>query len=284
MPAPTNSRAILVASMVSRRSFILSGENVAAGRWTAAQKQRLGDSRVTTTRNLVRVMTQMKPSPRVLLCASAIGYYGERGDEVLTEESSVGTGFLPELCHAWEQEAQTANAFGARVVNLRFGLVLSHDGGPLAKMLLLFKLGIGGRLASGKQYMSWIAIEDAVRATEAALATESGAGGRDAARDRGRVRRVRHAAVPPVRHALDMHCSCPDWGVPCKHLAAVCYVLAEEFDRDPFVMLAWRGKARDDLLAALREVRSAPRSPAPRPGPGRRGSPGPSRPHRWPSR
>src|SRR5579872_630933 len=151
----------------------LSGENVAAGRWTAAQKQRLRDSRLITTRNLVRVMQQVKPLPRALLCASAIGFYGERGDEILTEESSLGAGFLPELCNAWEQEAQTANAFGVRVVNLRFGLVLSRAGGPLAKMLTPFKLGLGGRLASGKQYMSWIAIEDAVRAGEYLLTTES---------------------------------------------------------------------------------------------------------------
>jgi len=151
----------------------LSGENVAGGRWTATQKQRLRDSRLITTGNLVRLVSEVKPAPRVLLCASAIGYYGERGDEVLTEESSLGTGFLPELCSAWEQEAQVASAKGIRVVNLRFALVLSRDGGPLAKMLLPFKLGIGGRLASGKQYMSWIAIDDAVRAVEYALITEN---------------------------------------------------------------------------------------------------------------
>jgi uncharacterized protein len=109
----------------------------------------------------------------VLLCASAIGYYGDRGDEVLTEESRPGAGFLPDMCSAWEQEAQAAGALGTRVVNLRFGVVLSRDGGALAKMLLPFKLGLGGRLGSGKQYMSWIAVQDAVRAVEYAMITDS---------------------------------------------------------------------------------------------------------------
>jgi uncharacterized protein len=151
----------------------LSGENIAGARWSAAQKQRLRDSRVVTTRNLVRVLDEVKPFPRVLLCASAIGYYGDRGDEVLTEESQPGVGFLPDMCCAWELEAHRASARGIRVVNLRFGVVLSRDGGALGKMLLPFKLGLGGRLGSGKQYMSWIAVQDAVRAVEYAMITDS---------------------------------------------------------------------------------------------------------------
>jgi uncharacterized protein len=151
----------------------LSGENVAGARWSATQKQRLRDSRLITTRNLLRVASQVKPPPRLLLCASAIGYYGDRGDELLTEDSGPGEGFLPEMCIAWEQAAQRGNALGMRVVNLRFGLVLSREGGLLKRMLLPFKLGVGGRLGSGRQYMSWIAIEDAVRAIEYTMMTDS---------------------------------------------------------------------------------------------------------------
>ena len=151
----------------------LAGENIAAGRWTAAKKDRIRDSRVDGTRLLCEALSALETPPKVLICASAIGYYGERGDGVLTEESEPGTGFLTEVCEAWEAATRPAADRGIRVVNLRFGMILSPAGGALARMLLPFKLGVGGKLGSGNQYMSWISLDDVVGAVHYALETES---------------------------------------------------------------------------------------------------------------
>jgi uncharacterized protein (TIGR01777 family) len=137
----------------------LAGEPVAQ-RWTAAAKQRILDSRVVGTRNLVEALAALPRRPEALICASAIGYYGSRGDEVLTESSAPGSGFLPEVCVAWEREAQAAEAFGIRVVRVRTGVVLDANGGALVRMLPPFRMGLGGRLGSGRQWMSWIHLED----------------------------------------------------------------------------------------------------------------------------
>ena len=137
----------------------LAGEPVAQ-RWTAAAKQRILDSRVVGTRNLVEALGRLTRRPETLICASAIGYYGSRGDEVLTESSAPGSGFLPEVCVAWEREAQAAEAFGIRVVRVRTGVVLDANGGALVRMLPPFRMGVGGRLGSGRQWMSWIHLED----------------------------------------------------------------------------------------------------------------------------
>ena len=137
----------------------LAGEPVAQ-RWTAAAKQRIRDSRVVGTRNLVETLASLPRRPEVLICASAIGYYGSRGDEILTESSAPGSGFLPEVCVAWEREAQAAEAFGIRVVRVRIGVVLAAGGGALVRMLPPFRMGVGGRLGSGRQWMSWIHLED----------------------------------------------------------------------------------------------------------------------------
>ena len=137
----------------------LAGEPVAQ-RWTAAAKQRILDSRVVGTRNLVEALAALPRRPEALICASAIGYYGSRGDEILTESSAPGSGFLPEVCVAWEREAQAAEAFGIRVVRVRTGLVLDANGGALVRMLPPFRMGLGGRLGSGRQWMSWIHLED----------------------------------------------------------------------------------------------------------------------------
>ena len=123
-------------------------------------KKKIRNSRVIGTRNLVRGIESAATRPAVLVCASAVGYYGDRGDEVLDESSPPGQGFLPEVCVEWEREAKRAEQFGVRVVQLRTGLVLSTDGGALAKMLPPFRLGIGGRLGSGNQWISWIHIAD----------------------------------------------------------------------------------------------------------------------------
>jgi uncharacterized protein (TIGR01777 family) len=137
----------------------LAGEPVAQ-RWTAAAKQRILDSRVVGTRNLVEALGRFTRRPETLICASAIGYYGSRGDEILTESSAPGSGFLPEVCVAWEREALAAEAFGIRVVRVRTGVVLDANGGALVRMLPPFRMGLGGRLGSGRQWMSWIHLED----------------------------------------------------------------------------------------------------------------------------
>jgi uncharacterized protein len=140
----------------------LAGENVAAGRWTAARRERILRSRIDSTRTLVDALRAATPRPRVWLNASAIGYYGDRGAEILTEASSRGTGFLADVCVAWEAEAMAAARFNVRAVTLRFGVVLDGAGGALAKLRPFFQAGLGGRLGSGEQWMSWITREDAV--------------------------------------------------------------------------------------------------------------------------
>jgi uncharacterized protein (TIGR01777 family) len=147
----------------------LSGAGIGDRRWTSKRKQVLRSSRVDSTRVLVDALTHLKQPPRVFVCASAIGFYGDRGDEVLTESSGHGNDFLAIVCRAWEGEAARAAASGIRTVIARFGIVLSTDGGALPRMLTPFRFGAGGRLGSGKQWMSWVALEDAVRVLRAAI-------------------------------------------------------------------------------------------------------------------
>jgi hypothetical protein len=154
----------------------LSGANIAHGRWTQARKAELRSSRVDTTRVLVDALAKLQKKPRVLVCASAIGYYGDRGDEILTESSSYGTDFIELLVRDWEAEAVRAETSGIRVVRLRFAVVLSRTGGALPLMLLPFKFGVGGRLGSGRQWQSWVALEDAIEIIRMAIADERLAG------------------------------------------------------------------------------------------------------------
>ena len=140
----------------------LAGASIAGGRWTAERKALLRSSRIGTTHALVGALAKMNARPSVLVSASAIGIYGDRGDETLTEESKPGTDFLADLAKEWEAEALKAEALGIRVVLARFGIILAPDGGALPKMLTPFKLGVGGRLGSGKQWMSWVTLEDVV--------------------------------------------------------------------------------------------------------------------------
>jgi uncharacterized protein (TIGR01777 family) len=151
----------------------LAGENIAARRWNAEQKARIRDSRVQGTRLLCETLARLRQPPRVLVSASAIGFYGNRGDEVLTETSTAGDGFLPDVCREWEAATKAAEEAGIRVVHLRFGIVLSPKGGALAKMLTPFRLGLGGRIGNGSQWMSWISLDDVVGSIYHALATES---------------------------------------------------------------------------------------------------------------
>jgi len=151
----------------------LAGESIAGGRWTAEKKKRIRDSRIKGTRLLSETLAKLAKPPQVLVCASAMGYYGDRGDEILREQSAAGTGFLPEVCQQWETAADPARQKGIRVVHLRFGLVLSPKGGALAKMLLPFKLGAGGIIGDGKQFWSWISLNDVIGAIRHALTTAS---------------------------------------------------------------------------------------------------------------
>jgi uncharacterized protein (TIGR01777 family) len=154
----------------------LAGENIAAARWTRAFKARLVASRIEPTRRLCEELARRSPRPAVLVAASALGYYGHRGDAWLDEDSGPGVGFLPELCQAWEAATGPARRAGIRVVNLRFGLVLDPSGGALARMLPLFRAGLGGRVGGGSQYVGWISLRDAVGAIGHALAREGLAG------------------------------------------------------------------------------------------------------------
>nr|MBP7375776.1 TIGR01777 family oxidoreductase [Pyrinomonadaceae bacterium] len=140
----------------------LAGENVSGLRWTDEKKKAIRDSRVLGTRNVVDAISKLKHKPKVFVASSAIGFYGERGDEEVTESSAAGDNFLAVTCKEWEAESRRAEDAGIRTVLLRTGIVLSKDGGALATMLTPFKLGVGGVVGSGKQWMSWISLEDEI--------------------------------------------------------------------------------------------------------------------------
>ena len=150
----------------------LAGASIGEGRWTKRRKRELHDSRIDSTRLLVDHLASLDAKPRVLVCASAVGYYGNRGDEVLSEDAPPGEGFLKDLVEEWEREARRAEVLGIRVVSIRSSLVLSATDGALPRMLLPFKLGVGGRLGSGRQWMPWIALTDEARAIEWAIGHE----------------------------------------------------------------------------------------------------------------
>lgn len=151
----------------------LAGENIAKGRWNAAKKAAIRDSRVQGTRVLCEVLAQLVEPPKVLVSASAIGYYGSRGDRVMREDSRPGTDFLAQVCRDWEAATQPAQQRGIRVVHLRTGVVLARQGGALHKMLTPFKLGVGGVMGSGKQYVSWVALDDVAGIVLHALTTDA---------------------------------------------------------------------------------------------------------------
>src|SRR6266567_1185272 len=176
----------------------LAGASIAGGRWSTRRKELLRASRIDTTRALVNALAKMNARPSVLVSASAIGYYGDRGDETLTEDSKPGTDFLAGLAQEWEAEALKAEALGIRVVLARFGIILSREGGALAKMLTPFKLGAGGRLGSGKQWMSWVTLEDVVGILRLAIENASSSGAMNVAPVRGAINIV---APQPVQNS-----------------------------------------------------------------------------------
>lgn len=169
-----NPMATVPAAIVSGFDAVvhLSGETV-MGRWTVAKKKAIRESRVTSTKNLATALAVADRKPRVFVCASAIGFYGDHGDEILNEDSASGPGFLPEICREWERASRIAAHAGIRTVNVRIGLVLSANGGALSAMLTPFKLGVGGRLGSGKQWWSWIHEEDIIGGIRHAIGNES---------------------------------------------------------------------------------------------------------------
>jgi uncharacterized protein (TIGR01777 family) len=147
----------------------LTGASIAQGRWTLARKELLRGSRIDGTRSLVNALAKMAVRPRVLVSASAVGYYGSQGDEILSEESPAGNDFLGELAKDWEGEANKAEVLGIRVVLPRFGVILAKHGGALPQMMCPFRFGVGGRIGSGQQWMSWISLEDTVAILRFAL-------------------------------------------------------------------------------------------------------------------
>src|SRR5438093_1638835 len=169
---PEEGKIDLTPALALDAVIHLAGESIGA-RWTAERKRRIRESRVAGTRLLSQTLAKLPPRPKVLVCASATGFYGDRGDEWLDESSPPGHGYLAEVCRDWEAASAPAEAAGIRVVCLRFGIVLARKGGALAKLLPAFRLGLGGRLGNGRQYWSWIALEDAVAALVHALKSES---------------------------------------------------------------------------------------------------------------
>ncbi len=151
----------------------LAGESIASSRWTPAQKAKIRDSRIEGTKQLATAINNLTRPPRVVVSGSAIGFYGDRGNEELTELSQPGTGFLADVCRDWEKSISSVRAKAVRVVNLRTGVVLSTKSGALQKMLPIFQLGGGGNIGSGRQYMSWIALEDEVQAIWHMIKTDS---------------------------------------------------------------------------------------------------------------
>ena len=151
----------------------LAGANIAAGRWTSARKKEIRDSRLGSTRLLVDTFRRLDRPPRVLVCSSAIGFYGDTGEKIVAEDSAGGSGFLADLCREWEAEAARAEELGTRVVRMRTGVILSPKGGALAKVLPVFRAGFGGPIGGGKQWMSWISIDDAIAVIQFLMAGDS---------------------------------------------------------------------------------------------------------------
>lgn len=178
----------------------LAGKNLSSGRWTDRLKREIVESRVQPTRALISSLCKTEPRPRVFVCASAVGVYGERGEQLLSERSAPGEGFLAETCLAWEAAAAAASQCGMHTISTRFGIVLSSKGGALAKMLPQFRLGLGGQLGNGRQWMSWISLQDVVRAllfvSEQALSEQA-----EAANSSPKVEAVNLVSPQPVTNA-----------------------------------------------------------------------------------
>lgn len=220
-----NSRAEEVEAVIH-----LAGASIAGHRWTAAWKRELRDSRVSATRQLVASLRRLRRPPQIFIAASAIGFYGNRADEELTETSPSGTDFLAQLTVDWEAESVRAAEWGARVVILRFGVILAKDGGALPRMALPFRLGVGGRIGSGRQWISWVTLEDIVGIIRFALETNLLSGPANA------------VSPNPIRNAEFTH--------------ALGHVLHRPtiFPAPPFALRLALGEMADSLLLASQRV------------------------------
>lgn len=174
--SPQDDPLVLDPRMDCRAVVNLMGDSIAEGRWTAEKKKRIRDSRVQGTLKLVEAVSKLEKKPEVFVSASAVGFYGDPGDMEVTESHPRGEGYLPEVCQQWEDAADTIAALGVRVVKLRVGIVLGRDGGALEKMIPLFKMGLGGKLGSGKQWFPWIHVEDLAGMIDWAIRTPSASG------------------------------------------------------------------------------------------------------------
>jgi len=208
----------------------LAGASIADGRWTAQRKELLRSSRIDTTRALVGALTKMNARPSVLVSASAIGYYGDRGDETLTEDSKPGGGFLAGLAQEWEAEALKAETLGIRVVLTRFGIILAREGGALPKMMLPFKIGVGGKLGSGRQWMSWVTLEDVVGILRFAIEN------------------------PPVRGAITIVSPQPQQNVEFTKMLAEAMRRPALFPAPTFALRLALGEMADALLLSSQRV------------------------------
>ena len=209
----------------------LSGASIADRRWTPERKAILRSSRVDTTRVLVDAILHLRRPPRVFVCASAIGYYGDRGEEILTESSSYGTDFLALLARDWEAEAMRAEHGGIRAVMLRFGVIFDAKGGALPKMLAPLRWGVGGRLGTGRQWMSWVALEDAVEVAQRAITDEKYSGP------------VNVVAADPVRNA------------DLTRIAAAALHRSAIFPAPAFALRMMLGEMAQPLLLASQRVK-----------------------------
>ncbi len=217
----------------------LAGASIADGRWTAQRKALLRSSRIDTTRALVVALGKMNARPSVLVSASAIGIYGDRGDETLTEVSKPGTDFLAALAKEWEAEALKAEALGIRVVLARFGIILGREGGALPKMMLPFKFGAGGKLASGRQWMSWVTLEDVIAILRFAIENVSS---RDAVN------------VAPVRGAINIVSPQPLQNAEFTRVLAKVLHRPALFPAPAFALRLALGEMADALLLSSQRV------------------------------
>jgi uncharacterized protein len=217
----------------------LAGASIAEGRWTTQRKTLLRSSRIDTTRALVNALTKMNARPSVLVSASAIGIYGDRGDEILTEESAPGTDFLASLAKEWEAEALKAEALGIRVVLARFGIILTREGGALPKMMLPFKVGAGGKLGSGRQWTSWVTLEDVIAILRFAIENAS----------------VRGAGnVTPVRGAINIVSPQPLQNAEFTKVLAKAMHRPALFPAPAFALRLALGEMADALLLSSQRV------------------------------